>query len=598
MELTKDQMKVVETPLGVNLLIEGYSGVGKTTVLLKKYEQLIKNKQVSRNETIFIVHDEIKKQIVHDQYFLLSSKYADLNIYTMNELIHKYLQKMELPLFQHTITQKEKKSIITDIIQSFGIERPDFDFTIDFVLDEINFIQSTICLKDDDEINDTLKMELKKYLLSPRRSIKKGLLSFREKQDIWVIYQEYLNRALGEDFFDEQTFYQSFLRLIYHQKDNDELAMTFDHVFVDDIQDFSKIQLDIIYLFYQQNHEGHSCSLTIDELKSKDRYKNYKNSLLYKEIQKSIILDTNFRNSHNVFQIIKSNLTNNELIEPKINYESNMKQEGHKSVLTYYYNKRSDEKREVFFDRLDLLVNNMGYTLKDILVMFTDLDNLKEMKQECLMNNIKVFDIYDHVEDKGTDAITFIHKLEITNCEFKVVIIYDADNKKLCTGPINKIININKNFEDSIYFYTAISNAIDFLTINSSISEPSHLLLPSHIDYQYFVFDIGSKFEIKSTLNVYRISDFIAFIKDNLIKYYGYALEDLTTHPIFDILIENNDEKIGIKILDYNIDNDVIQYILKNGEDLSYIVIFDSHHYLTFKNVNNDFIRDIDIPKK
>jgi len=598
MDLNINQMEILDAPLGFNLLIEGYSGVGKTTVLLKKYEQLFKNNQVSRNETILIVSNELKKNILLNQYFLLSSKYNGLNIFTINELIHKYLKRIELPLFQNTINPIEKKLIIQELIQNYKIKHENFDFNTDFIVDEINYIQSNICFKDEEEINNTLKKELKHYLIIPRRSIKKGLLSFREKQHIFLIYQEYLNNVLSEDLFDEQTFYQSFLRLIYHQYDNDQLAMTFTHVLVDDIQDFSKIQLDIIYYLYQQKNDLHSCYMTLDELKSKDRYKNFKSSLLYKSIQQSIVLEINYRNSKNVFDIIKSNIINNELIKPHLMYRSNTNRNEFQSVLTYYYNKRIDEKREVFFDRLDLLVNNMNYHLKDILVMFADLNNLNEMKEQCQSNNIKVFDIYDHVENKEVDAITFIHKQELTNCEFKVVIIYDANNNKLCTGPINKIINISKNFEDSIYFYIALGNAADFLIINSSISEPSHLLLPSNIDHQLFAFDVGSKFDIKSTLNIYRISDFIAYIKNNLFNHYGYTVEDLKTHPIFDILIDVNNCKIGIKILDNNIDHDVIHYILKNGNDLNYIIIFDSHHYLTFKNVNNEFVRVIDIPSK
>ncbi len=598
MNLTPNQTEIIEAPLGFNLLIEGYSGVGKTTVLLKKYENLFKDQDVSRNDMIFIVSDYIKKEILLNQYSLLSSRYNVLNVYTINELIYAYLKIIELPLFQNTIDDEHKKAILMELLKSYHMNNKNFDFTIEFILDEINYIQANICLRSDEDLEAILYKEFKQYLMTPRRSMKKGLLSFKEKQDIWSIYSEYLNKALSEDFFDEQTFYQSFLRLIYQQYDNIELAMAFPHVFIDDLQDFSCIQLDIIYYLYQQNNDSHSCYLALDELKSKDRYKNYKNSLLYKGIKQSVVLDTNFRNSKNVFNIIKSNLSNSELMTPTLPYQSKQNRNEYKSVLTHYYNKKNDEKREVFFDRLDLLINNMNYTFKDILVIFNDTANLKYMTKQCQFNGIQVSDIYDHVENKEVDALTFVYKKDITNCEFKVVIIYDADNKKLCTGPINKIININKNYEDTLNFYIALGNAKEFLIINSSVSEPSHLLLPSVIDYHEFVFDVGSKFEIKSTLNVYRITDFISFIKGNLVKYYGYSITDLLQHPLFDILIDINYCKVGIKILDNNIDNDVIHYILKNGKDLAYIVIFDSHHYLTFKNVNNDFIRVIDIPNK
>ncbi len=597
MNLTDNQNQIIESDLGQIYLIEGYTGVGKTTVLLKKYEQLFKKHKISNNDVIFIVSDELKKYIISQKYLLLSSKSNVLYIYTINELIYKYLSKIELPLFQNTIDKNEKKKILEDIIL-YNDDIKDYDdLNIDFIMDEINFIQANICLKDEAEINITLNKELKQYLITPRRSPHKGLLSFKEKEAIWSVYQEFINKVLHKDIFDEETFYQSFLRLLFHQSESNELGIQFGHIFIDDIQDFSKVQLDVLYCLLKKDNPLHSCYLTHDEIKSKDRYKNYKNSLLFQSVNQTIVLDTNFRNSKNVFNIIKANLTKNELIDPYLPYTC-IKDEVYKSTLTFYYNKRSDEKSDVFFDRLDILVKNMNYTYKDILVMFNDMDNLTEIKEQCQFNNIKVCDIFDHHEKKDVNALTFVHKTQITSCEFKVVIIYDAENKKLCNGPINKIININNNFLDSIYFYTALGNATDFLIINSSFSEPSHLLLPSSISYQDFVFEVGSKFEIKSTLNVYRISDFMNFIKDNLVKYYGYSTEDFKSHPTFDLLIDTNEINIGIKILDNNINSEVIQSVLNYGNDLTYIVIFDVHHYLTFKKENQEFVRVVDIPNK
>ncbi len=593
MELSKNQMQVLLEPLGIDTIIEGYSGVGKTTVLLKKYEQIFTNNSISKNDAVFIVSNHLKKQIVLQQYFLLSSKYNTLNVYTINELIDKYLRKINLPLFQNTIDENQKKSLISDIMESYYRKS---SFTVDFILEEINYIQSNICLKDDDVVEVTLTKELKTYLLIPRKSISKGLLSFREKQVIWSIYTDYLNNVLNRDIFDEQTFYQSFLRLIYHHFETHELAFNFSIIFIDDVQEFTRVQLDILYYLYNKNNRFHASFITVDELKSMDRYKNFNNSYFIKRSHHKIILDTNFRNSNNVFNIIKSNLIKNELLNPTLNYKSKSNRNSNKSVLTYFYNRSLGEKKEVFFDRIDLLIGYMGYRFKDILVVFNDVFNLNEMKEECQLVNIKIFDINSHVENKETDALTFAYKKDLINCEFKVVMIYDADNNKLCTGPINKIININRNFEDSIYFYTAISTATDFLIINSSISEPSHLLLPSHINYDDFVFEVGSKFEIKSTLNIYRISDFIGYIKENLIKYYNLEEDNLKNHPIFDIFIEVDTKTVGVKILDNNIDNDVIENILRNGNNYSYIIIFDSHHYVTFKNIDNDYIRVIDIP--
>lgn len=596
MKFSDNQIEIIDSELGTNLLIKGYAGVGKTTVLLKKYDDLVKNQSISRNKVVYIVSDELKKQITLQKYFLLSNNYNMLNIYTINELIYKYLDQIELPLFSNTIKKEDKKQILNSILSNYKQNNPSFTFTLEYILEEINFIQNSICIKDHNDLQHTLNKELKKYLMIPRKSMKVGLLTFKEKYAIWDLYKEYLEQALSNDFFDKETFYQSFLRLIYHHHDNNELALSFSYIFVDDIQDFSMIQLDIIYCLFD-NIEGNSYYLTLDELKSYDRYHMYKKSLLYRNVKQEKKLDINFRNSENVFNIMTSLLKQNELFTFNLPYRTHTNIKYYKSVLTYFYNKKEDEKQDVFFDRLNLLVNNLGYSYKDILVVFSDYSNLENMTEKCEMQGINIVDIYEHVENRELDALTFVYKSDLTTCEYKVVIIYDADDKKLCIGPINKIININTNYIDTIYFYLALSCAKDFLIINSSFSEPSHLLLPAMIDCNEFVFDVGSQFEIKSTLNIYRISEFIAYIKDNLCKYYGYNPNDFKSHQVFDIFIDDN-IKIGIKILDNNIDNDTINYIHQNSHDLAYIVIFDSHHYLTFKNVNQAFIRVNDIPSK
>ncbi|MDF2699243.1 MAG: LexA repressor [Haloplasmataceae bacterium] len=596
MELSNKQQLIVNSTISENVLIEGYSGVGKTTALLKKYEKLYADAH-TRNETVYIVSDELKKMIALNHYNKFTSKYNVFNIYSMNELIHKYLKRMNLPLFENTINPERKKEFIEDIMEYLHNDLK-IDFTVEFVLNEINFIQENICVKENESMEEVLKIELKQYLNKPRKSFKKGLLSFREKQYIWSIYNEFLNKVLNEDLFDEQTFYQSFLRLLYQHYEHNELALTFSIILVDDTEDFTRVELDILYYLYNQNSDKHSLLLTYDDLKAKDKYRNFKNSILFKAINNSVTLDVNYRNSRNVFNIIKANMTNNEIINAKLNYTSQYNKMDNKSVLTYFYNKSMDEKQEVFFDRLDLLINNMDYKLSDILVIFYDEKSLKDVHDLCLQHKINVITIYEHFENSQNDALTFITKNELVSCDYKVVILYDADNKKLCVGPINRIINIANNYIDSIYFYLSTSIAKDFLIINSSVADPSHLLLPSNINYDDFVFEVASKFHIKSTLTIYRKSEFIVWIKENLIKNYNYNSEDFSVDLLFDFIIKDKQNLIGIKILDNNIDNELIGKILQNGQNLSHVVIYDINHYLTFKNVNNEFVRIKDIPNK
>lgn len=590
MELTLKQQEVIEYPLNNTILITGYAGTGKTYALLNKYLNLCQNYKVPPQDMLFIVKDDIKKDMTLLMYNVInpSRKFYQLNIVTISELVKYYLEFSELKLFQNRIDDNRKRSILKQITRNKNIP-----FSFELLYDEIKFIQENIVLNIDDDFLSILNKEYKQYYLTTRLTPKKQLLSYQEKELIWSIYKEYLIRALDDDIFDESTLYQSFLRLLYQQ--NNHLTFKFPYIFVDDVEQFTKVQLDIINCFYDTT-ETHGCYLSQDELKCKDRYKNYQNSDLFKHVTCTMNLDINLRSTLNVYNIIKSFLTNNALLEPKLPYETINREGRLKSVLTFYLNRHEDEKSIVLFDRLDLLVNHYGYELSDILVVFNDEQTLLDMKQACENHGISVIDIKEHYKTLNPTGLTFIHKNEMSNYEFKVVFIYDVDNYKLCTGVVNKMININTNYADSVNFYLQISSARDLLIINASQIEPSSLIHSSQIDYQEFAFELGSKFFVKPTYISSRINDIIGFIKDNLTNYYGYSNKHFNNVQSFDLLVTTNTHSIGVKVVDEPINELKLNTIISSAQDLDYIAIFDANHYLVYDLRDYNINRVIDLP--
>ena len=178
------------------------------------------------------------------------------------------------------------------------------------------------------------------------------------------------------------------------------------------------------------------------------------------------------------------------------------------------------------------------------------------------------------------------------------VILYDADNKKIGHGHINRLINIQQNYRDSVLFYQSIANATELLIVQTSVSDPSSFLLPAAIDHQTFTFEIGSQFSIKSQLNVLRRRDFIEWISNQLIEHYGYKKEDISSHHTFDLIISNGNEQIVLKIHEPFVDDEEIGQIIRKGLQYDYIVLFDNYHYIVYRNIRNSFVRELDIPKR
>jgi len=74
MELSNKQTELINSSTNTNTLIEGYSGVGKSTVLLKRYEKLCNDFKVSPKDIVYIVNSSMKKQIILNHYKSITSK--------------------------------------------------------------------------------------------------------------------------------------------------------------------------------------------------------------------------------------------------------------------------------------------------------------------------------------------------------------------------------------------------------------------------------------------------------------------------------------------------------------------------------------------
>lgn len=595
MERTKEQLACIETEINTVNLIEGYSGTGKSTVLLDKYYELIQEKDP---KTCYIfVKQGYQKILLHQLSQELYPSSPRPSILTFEELIDYYIGHFSVPLFKNRISDERKTAIINELFDDE--ESLTFDLTFESIMSEIEYIQQNICIDEQASLYDILNQEFKLYFATTRKYSVKGLLTQRQKNFIWNIYRQYLQKSLELDVFDDLTLYQSVLRLLYKQATVNQIPRIGQYILIDDVQDFSKVELDVIDKLTDQTQEF-LVMMSLDPLKSFDRYHHYKDARLFQlTLNHSNTLTSNFRNSVNVHRLVLSSLKGNELIDLKIPYNSGHKGSGEekKSILTFFYNQLKDEKIDVIFDRLDLLTNILNYTFEDILFIFYEEESKEQLARIFEEEEIPFVSVEEKLLFKQP-GISYMIKEEIIPIPYKVVFLYDADNKKVGTGAINKVINLNQNYRDSILFYQSLVNATDFLIIQTSVSELSNFLLPAAIDYSAFTFEISSLFSVKPQLNVLRLSDFVTWITDQLKVNYGYAQEDFKSHPVFDLIINNYRERYALKIHDAATDQDTISQFIKLGLQFDYLILFDNYHYIVYKKEQRNFVRVKDIPEK
>ena len=162
-----------------------------------------------------------------------------------------------------------------------------------------------------------LQREFIHYYQYSRKYSVKGLLNQPQKMFIWDIYCLYMKHSLEYDVFDERLLYQSVLRLLYKQQTMGDIPYLCRYLLIDDIQDFSVVELDIVDKLFERNN-NYYLMMTHDPLQSFDRYHFYENASLIKNARNRYVLTKNFKNSPNIHRIIHSNLKNNELFDMKL----------------------------------------------------------------------------------------------------------------------------------------------------------------------------------------------------------------------------------------------------------------------------------------
>ncbi|HEY8435963.1 MAG TPA: hypothetical protein VIK63_02805 [Haloplasmataceae bacterium] len=591
MNLTQAQLECLVPGLNSINLVEGYSGVGKSVVLLEKFFRL----KDDNRKGIILVKNECKKFYLN---LLAKSNYKqdiDGEILSFEAFVNRYLESLEVPLKIHQLTEEEKLGIIESFVDEQKAK--ELDLTLETILNEIAFIQQNICLDVEGPLHEIFQKEYLEYYHTARKYSVKGLLNRTQKLFIWNIYESYVKHTLHYDIFDKKAVYQNVLRLLFRQAHYGKTPYLCNNLFIDDIQDFSLVELNIIYHLFDRR-EIYYLMMTHDPLQAFDRYRYYEQAALLKCVNHRFILSQNFKNSPNIHRIIRSHIQNNELFNASFPYESaNPTDDSYRAVLSFFYNKKKDEKIDVIFDRLDLLLNHMDYRYEDILIIFYDPSSYESLVQVFKEEGIPIISLKERLQLKQS-GIVYMLKEEIMPIPFKVVILYDADNKKIGYGHINLVSNVQRNYEDSVRFYQSISNATELLIIQTSVSEPSSFLLPSMIDHQAFSFEVASHFAIKPQLNVLRLRDFLEWITDQLITHYGYEKEDFSTHPTFDLIIKNGNDQIALKIHEPQAGSEEIGEIIKKGFAYDYIVLFDNYHYIVYQNVQKHFVRQLDFPMK
>lgn len=428
MELTVDQLKIVNSKMNGHCLIKGVAGSGKTTVALCKIAKHLQE-SVSAGEKLLVV--TYNKTLI--QYMKLLSENNGIDIFsdhveirTIDSIIYQYAKSNHLKL----VNSAEQRQIMIWAIQKIQEQyenAPIMDAkNYDFLMEEIDWIKSCHFLIREQYLNIDR---------AGRFSIGENKIRLQKQSDnrnaifsLYELYENELHKRGLTDFKSNAIYVLDLLQsgAVKPQK--------YSYMIVDESQDLTKVQLRIIRELYEEKEEG-SILFIADVAQS-----IYSHSWLSRQSFKSVgfdmsgksnILSKNFRTTKQIAMAAYTLLAhdndlknNGDYVEPVAIERNGMKPK---------YSSFSSEADEFSYvtQEIKKLINK--YSLKDIAIVARTHAYLKSMQAYLLGHGVdavttdKIKDFQYFKEDKV--SLFTLHAIK--GLEFPVIFIVGMNQSVL-----------------------------------------------------------------------------------------------------------------------------------------------------------------------
>ena len=428
MELTVDQLKIVNSKMNGHCLIKGVAGSGKTTVALCKIAKHLQE-SVSASEKLLVV--TYNKTLI--QYMKLLSESYGINIFsdhveirTIDSIIYQYAKSNHLRL----ANPAEQRQVMIWAIQKIQEQYDNAPImnvkNYDFLMEEIDWIKSCHFLIREQYLNIDR---------TGRFSIGENKIRLQKQSDnrnaifsLYELYESELHKKGLTDFKSNAIYVLDLLQsgAVNPQK--------YSYMIVDESQDLTKVQLRIIRELYQEKEEG-SILFIADVAQS-----IYSHSWLSRQSFKSVgfdmsgksnILSKNFRTTKQIAMAAYTLLAhdndlknNSDYVEPVAIERNGMKPK---------YSSFSSEEEEFSYvtQEIKKLINK--YNLKDIAIVARTHAYLKGIQAYLLGHGVdavttdKIKDFQYFKEEKV--SLFTLHAIK--GLEFPVIFIVGMNQSVL-----------------------------------------------------------------------------------------------------------------------------------------------------------------------
>ncbi|ACB84395.1 transcriptional repressor LexA [Natranaerobius thermophilus] len=589
MELNVDQKRIIETKPGGHMLIRGVAGSGKTTVAVHKIPHLL-NHYCSQDDKVLVITftktlinyiNYIYNNIEHETtLFSMINSDQNLQISTADKIIfhlyRKYEEKAGIEE-REIIPQKEKYRLLNQAIKYISKKYPDqtvvSDRNVNFLIDEIEWIKSNRyteleVYQNVDRLGRSRNMEED----GPQRILKNST----NREAIFktmVLYDELMDKEGYTDFKNMA------LQVLKGIEEGVITCDKFTHILVDESQDLSRVQLEIIKNMFKNDKNYSSVIFIADTAQS-----IYLQSWLSHQSFKSIgfdmsgrarTLSKNYRTTAEIAEAAYSLIEDDQTIVNNENYvePAIIDRRGEHPVY-----KQFDSDGEELDYVCDMIKNNLykHYDLKDIAIIAKTRRQLENAKRYLLNNKVDCKILSKRENHFSDDKVKLLTMHSIKGLEYKVVFIIGINENVIPYSPDGNIDLEQESMERRL-LYVGMTRAKDKLFLTSS-GNPSK-----------FINDINPKYLKLNNENGFSRFNHIGIdsyrFKEKIVDLYSH--EEVVRQWVIEELINTLNYPLELIDIEYEIQLfsatgyvDIVVFKNMKGKIVPYIFI-EAKHYNT-----------------
>ncbi len=624
MQLNLEQKRLVESKPNGHALIKGVAGSGKTTIAVHRipfllnhycYEKDDKVLMVIYNKTLVEYMQYLYEKVEKDSlnfYTIFNPREKGLEIKTIDSLIYKYYQQrikknnlcyevitdrnIIFKLLHQAIREIKEKYSQVSIINSTNAR---------FLLEEIEWMKACNYL-DIETYQNADRLGRMSYQSGDNPQKLKKNSEVREA--IFELLKNYSYKLKDSDYVDFKD-----VALIALAEAKENIGEKYTHIIIDESQDLTKVQFDIIRLIYKEKKYSsiYFIADTAQSIYSHAWMVNGRNftSIGFDMTGRSSSLSKNYRTTTQIAQAAYSLIESDPYIIENENFVKPTLIDRQSSYPVFRRFKKRKEEVKATINQIKILASDYNYN--EIAIISKNNSQLNFIEGQLNRSGIKTSRISSENADFQSDTVKLLTIHSVKGLEFKVVFILGINQGVIpyLRGMDEEEKAIQESNERRL-FYVGMTRAKELLFLSSfGVSSPfindinpRYLQVNKDASFKRYFQIRTQDYKYSDKINPYSSKESVRqWMINQLIDEYGYNQENIKIDQKLDVFIVDiaikYDNKLDTVILinSYFTGIDDLFYRIKqfNSNKFNYAIITDGNSIGIY---NNDLEKIIDLP--